>query len=377
MKKNILFISGTRADFGKIKPLINIVKKNSSIFNYNIFVTGMHLLPEYGLTINEFKKSGFNNIHPFSNYGDNQSLDMDIALSNTVKGLSNYIKKYPHDLIVVHGDRLEALSGAIVGSFNNILVAHIEGGEVSGTLDELIRHSVTKLSHLHFVSNKKAKNNIIQLGEREKNIFIIGSPETDVMLSNNLPAKKEALKKYDIPFSNYYLFIYHSVTSELNQLKNNVRELVDGIIASEKNYIVIQSNNDSGSDIIRQEYERFGQYSDRIKILPSIRFEYFLAILKFSKGIIGNSSSGVKEAPVFGVPTINIGTRQYNRTDNRHIIHINELKEELLHVLKKSMNKYDPIKTISKGKSAQLFIDVLIKDFAWKISRQKYFVEMK
>ena len=173
-RKTILFLTGTRADFGKLRPLIDVIKKSKE-FEYYIFVTGMHTLSKYGSTFHEVKDRGYKNFFVYMN--QTKSSDPDIILSNTIIGLGNFVKEISPDLIVVHGDRVEALAGAIVGSFNNILVAHIEGGEISGTLDELIRHSVTKLSHLHFVSNDKAKKRLLQMGELNENIHSIGSPD--------------------------------------------------------------------------------------------------------------------------------------------------------------------------------------------------------
>ena len=169
MKNKIIFLTGTRADFGKMKSIILLLKKNK-LFSIEIFVTGMHLIKRYGYTINEIKKLGINNIYTFNNQKTNDQ--MDVCLSKTIKGFSSLVKKRKPNLIIVHGDRLEALAGAIVGLFNNILVAHIEGGEVSGTVDESIRHSVSKLSHLHFVSNLSSKKRLIQLGEKKSKIFV-------------------------------------------------------------------------------------------------------------------------------------------------------------------------------------------------------------
>ena len=153
--KKILFLSGTRADYGKIKSLIKAIKKSNKYELY-LFITGMHLEKKYGYTIQEIENSEFSKaIFPFINKSHDGR--MDIKLSNTIRGLSDFVINNSIDLIVVHGDRPETLAGAIVGSFNNILVAHIEGGEISGTIDEMIRHSTSKLSHFHFVSNKKAK----------------------------------------------------------------------------------------------------------------------------------------------------------------------------------------------------------------------------
>ena len=155
MKKKIVFITGTRADYGKIKSLINELE-NDSKFEVYIFVTGMHLQQKYGYTYEEILKNNYSNLYTFIN--NNEQPSMDITLTNTINGFSNYIKNVVDpDLIVVHGDRLESLACAIVGSFNNKLVAHIEGGELSGTIDESIRHSISKLSHIHFVTSSNAK----------------------------------------------------------------------------------------------------------------------------------------------------------------------------------------------------------------------------
>src|SRR3972149_5514199 len=178
LRKKILFVSGTRADFGKIKPLIQQVK-DSDDFEYQIFATGMHLLSVYGMTVLEIKKAGFDNIYSFINQDSAITSQMDLVLATTVQGLAYYVREYKPDLLVVHGDRVESLAGALVGCLNNILVAHIEGGERSGTIDELIRHAITKLSHIHFVSNNEARNRLVQMGEISSSIFVIGSPDID------------------------------------------------------------------------------------------------------------------------------------------------------------------------------------------------------
>ena len=165
MKKKIIFLTGTRADFGKMRSII-LELQNGKKFDVEVFATGMHLLRSYGLSVKEIKKVGIKKIYTFLNQKDKSyNRKMDITLSKTVNGFSEFINRKKPDLIVVHGDRLEALAGAIVGAFNNILTAHIEGGELSGTVDNSIRHAVSKLSHLHFVSNNLYKKRLIQLGE--------------------------------------------------------------------------------------------------------------------------------------------------------------------------------------------------------------------
>lgn len=252
-KKKLVFLSGTRADFGKLKSLINICNA-SNFFDVHIFVTGMHLDKKFGYTVDEIRKEGYKNISTFKNY--TSSSRMDIILSNTIKGFSEYINNIKPDLIVVHGDRVEALAGAIAGSLNNFLVSHIEGGEISGTIDELIRHAVTKMSHLHFVSNREAKKRLIQLGELPQSIHVIGSPDIDLMDPSRIPKLDFVKQYYGITFDEFSIAMFHPVTTEENQISKNIKEFIRALIHSKKNYILIFPNNDLGSDLIIQEYSK-------------------------------------------------------------------------------------------------------------------------
>lgn len=372
-KKKIVFLTGTRADFGKLKPLINKVEKSNS-FECFVFVTGMHTLTKYGSTFNEVKKEGYKNIYIYEN--QNNTVDMDIILSNTIKGFSSFIKKINPDMIILHGDRVEPLAGATVGVLNNILVSHIEGGEVSGTVDELMRHAISKLSHLHFVANKEAKRRLIQMGESSNKIFIIGSPDIDVMKSKNLPNIKKAKKKYNIKFNKYSIFIYHPVVNELNSLKKEIKTIIPTLKESKKNYIVVYPNNDKGSNIIINEYKKL-ERENNFKVFPSVRFEYFLTLLKNAEFIIGNSSSGIREAEVYGIPTIDIGTRQANRTKNDQIINVNASKEEILNAIytnkKEEKNK---VNNFGNGDSAEKFYETILDKKFWKTKIQKQFLDL-
>lgn len=270
-KKTIVFLSGTRADFGKLKSLIKITQE-SELFDVHIFVTGMHMLSKYGKTIIEVEKSSFYNIYPFINHDDIEHMDRNLA--KTIEGFSHFVSEIKPDLIVIHGDRIEAMAGAIVGSLNNILVSHVEGGEISGTIDELIRHSISKLSHVHLVSNDEAKNRLVQMGEYEECIFNIGSPDLDLMNSKSLPKLEFVKGYYELEFEKYAILALHPVTTEVKKLKKQVEILVSSILNSGLNYIVIFPNNDLGSNIILEEYERF-KGSKNIKVFPSLRFEFF------------------------------------------------------------------------------------------------------
>lgn len=369
--KKILFITGTRADFGKLKPLMHKVSESTK-FDFLVFVTGMHMLSLYGLTENEVRKAGFKNIRTFINQMEGEP--MEIILANTINGLSRYVHEYQPDMIIVHGDRLEALAGAIVGALRNILVAHVEGGERSGTIDESIRHTITKLSHIHFVANKDAANRVKQLGENPKSIHIIGSPDIDIMLSPNLPSLEIVKQYYEIPFDNYGIAIFHPITTELNRLPSQVNEFVSALLEIKNNYVVIYPNNDPGSKEILSSYECL-KGKKQFRIIPSMRFEYFLILLKHADFIIGNSSSGIREAPLYAVYTINVGNRQKNRFENESIINVNCLTEDIVEAIKKinKMPKLEPCIFFGDGKSAEHFILALEKDDIWSTPRQKEF----
>ena len=372
IKRKIVFLTGTRADFGKLRPLIEIVN-NSNEFECHIFVTGMHTLSRYDFTYREVEKRGYKNVFVFTN--QNNFENTDIMLANTIKGFSNFVKKISPDMIVIHGDRLEALAGAIVGSFNNILVSHIEGGELTGTIDESIRHAVSKLSHIHFVSNEDAKKRLIQMGEIEERIFAIGSPDIDIMMKKDLPTKEGLKKYYDMQFEKYAILIFHPVTTELDDLENQTNELVSGAIDSKRNYVIIYPNNDPGSEIILNVYKKL-ENNANFRIYPSLRFEYFLTLLKNADFIIGNSSSGIIEAEIYSVPTINVGTRQKNRSSNESIMNIESKKEKILDSISKVDGK--EIKSsfsFGDGKSTKRFFDVILSEKIWDVSLQKQFVE--
>ncbi len=374
-KKKIVFLSGTRADYGKLKSLILAVKKNSNL-DYKIFITGMHNLKKYGNTYEEIIKDKFYKYHLFKNQNLNDS--MDIILSKTIKGFSKFVETEKPDLVVVHGDRVEPLGCAIVCTLNNILLAHVEGGEVSGTVDEMLRHSISKLSHLHFVSNVQAKKRLIQMGEDKNHIYQIGSPDLDIMNSETLPKIEKVKKRYGINFKTYGLIIFHPVTTEIKKLNHQIKVLCKAVKNSNKEYVVIYPNNDTGAEIILNNLKKYFN-SKNFKILPSMRFEYFLTLLKNSKVIIGNSSAAVREAPFYGIPTINLGSRQYKRSNQKSIINMDFKEKEILKKLNyffSTDKKFKKSQEFGDGKSAKRFIQIILTKKFYNTKKQKYFVDI-
>ena len=375
-RKRLVFLTGTRADFGKLKSLISITQKSSE-YEVHIFVTGMHMNALYGYTIDEIRKSGLNNIYPFINHDSTDNMDR--TLAKTIEGFSHFVAEIKPDLVVVNGDRVEALAGAIVGSLNNILVAHIEGGEVSGTIDGLIRHAVSKMSHIHLVANEESRSRLIQLGELSKSIFILGSPDLDLMTSNTLPSLGDVKKYYDISFMEYSIAILHPVTTESINSKINAKIFVDALIQSNDSYVVIYPNNDFGSNDILNEYERLKD-NDRFKIFPSLRFEYFLVLLKHSSYIVGNSSAGIREAPFYNVPTVDIGSRQSNRSKGYTIFHasddLNSITESISSAKNFEVINKNQDSIFGKGNSDEIFLNLLNGEDIWSSDCQKLFQDI-
>jgi UDP-N-acetylglucosamine 2-epimerase (hydrolysing) len=370
-KLKIMFLTATRADFGKLKSLMRSVSEAEQL-ECLIFATGMHMLARYGSTIQEIYKSGFQNVHPYINQDGSVSSQMDLVLANTVQGLGLHIRESQPDLLVVHGDRVEALAGAIVGALNNVRVAHIEGGEVSGTVDELLRHAVTKLSHIHFVANEDAAQRLRQMGEDWKSIFIIGSPDTDIMFSTNLPDLAEVKRHYEVPFNNYGIVLYHPVTTERAHVRSNARELADALRASGLNFVVIHPNNDPGADTILEELEQLRELS-RFRFIPSVRFEYFLVLMKHANVVVGNSSAGVREAPAYAVPSVNIGTRQNSRFHCSSIIDVPENSGAIQRALANLPKSLAPVHHFGRGNCAEAFMQVLRSQEIWSLPTQKTF----
>jgi len=302
---------------------------------------------------------------------------MSSALGMSISILSKLIKEIEPHLIVVHGDRLEALAGASVGALSNCLVCHIEGGELSGTVDDLIRHAVSKLLHIHMVANDAAKLRLLQMGEEQANIYVIGSPDLDLMTSQSLPSLSEVREHYQINYLDYAISIFHPVTTEYDSIKRDARNYFSALKQSGDCFVVIYPNNDIGSNYIIDETKRL---DGNFRVFPSIRFESFLTLLKNARYIIGNSSAGIREAPFYGVPAINIGTRQNRRSNEGNAIvntgySIKEITSSI-DAVKQFNRKVESEKLFGDGQSTKRFMDILSTKEFWDIKIQKTFVDM-
>ncbi|MEM9785054.1 MAG: UDP-N-acetylglucosamine 2-epimerase [Pseudomonadota bacterium] len=369
MPRSLLFVTGTRADFGKLEPLA--VATRDAGFDVSFFVTGMHMLARYGLTKLEVHRTTGVNVHEFLNQRADDPQDM--VLAKTVTGFSDFVKEHTPDLVIIHGDRVEALACALVCATNYIRCAHIEGGEVSGTIDEIYRHCNSKLASHHFVSSDDAARRVMALGEATSKIHPIGSPELDFHAGPSGVNIDEVKARYDLPFATFGICVFHPVTSEKAMMGTQADALFSALDASGKNFVVIAPNNDPGSAAIFAAIKRLP--ADRFRVLPSMRFAHFSELMKNAAAMIGNSSAGVREAPFIGLPSLDIGTRQTNRAKAPSVFFADAAEtDKIAAFLQDEWGKsYPRHDAFGGGSAAERFLAILNDDAFWQGSLQKTF----
>lgn len=369
MTRSLLFLTGTRADFGKLEPLAAAARDAGFLVTF--FVTGMHMLGRYGLTKNEVHRTPGVTVHEFLNQrpGDPQ----DLVLAKTIVGFSDYLAESKPDLVVVHGDRVEALAGALVAATNYIRSAHIEGGEVSGTIDEVFRHCNTKLAAQHFVSSEGAAKRVMALGEPAECVHVIGSPELDFHAGPSGVSIAEVRARYDISFSDYGIGIFHPVTSEGSSMGAQAKALFGAMQASGRQFVLVAPNNDPGSEAIFDVINALP--ADQFRVIPSMRFAHFSELMKNAACMVGNSSAGVREAPFMGLASLDVGTRQTNRALAPSVTacaasDVKAIDAFLSHEWGKATPRHSGFGT---GRAADRFVAVLQDNAFWAQSLQKEF----
>jgi UDP-N-acetylglucosamine 2-epimerase (hydrolysing) len=367
--RKILFVTGTRADFGKLEPLA--IAARDAGFAVSFFVTGMHMLERYGLTKVEVHRMPGVQVYEFLNQrpGDPQ----DMILAKTVIGFSDFVTEHAPDLIVVHGDRVEALACALVAATNYIRSAHVEGGEVSGTIDEIFRHCNSKLAAHHFVSSEEAGKRVAALGEPTENIHAIGSPELDFHAGNSGVTLDQVRTRYDIPWADYGISVFHPVTSEAASMGQQAADLYAALQATGRNFVLIAPNNDPGSEAIFDIIRALPR--DQFRLIPSMRFSHFSELMKNAAMMVGNSSAGVREAPFLGIPSIDIGTRQTNRSFAPSIKALKAADHAgISNFIAANWGKrFAPHTAFGEGRAADRFVDVISDNNFWDRGLQKEF----
>jgi UDP-N-acetylglucosamine 2-epimerase (hydrolysing) len=368
--KKLLFVTGTRADFGKLEPLAHAAQQAG--FEIGFFITGMHMMGRYGETRLEVKRFAGAEFFEFVNQREGDALEF--ILSKTILGFSDFVHEHRPDLVIIHGDRVEALAASIVCAMRYIRSAHIEGGEVSGTIDESIRHCNTKLCATHFVSSEAARQRVLALGEAPDRVFNIGSPELDTHARPSGVTIEEVKERYAIPFDDYGIVIFHPVTSEADTIGAQAKSLFACLEASGKNFVVIAPNNDPGTDEIFAVIEALPK--ERFRLIPSMRFNYFSELMKNAAVMVGNSSAGVREAPFLGLPSLDVGTRQNDRSQAESIKPCSAFQVEAIasFLVNNWTQRQSEDQAFGSGQAAAGFIGHLQKPNFWTMSAQKVFV---
>jgi UDP-N-acetylglucosamine 2-epimerase (hydrolysing) len=365
--KKLLFVTGTRADFGKLEPLAKAAQLAG--FEITFFITGMHMMQRYGETRLEVKRFAGAEFIEFVNQREGDALDF--ILAKTILGFSDFVHERRPDLVVIHGDRVEAMAASIVCAMRYIRSAHIEGGEVSGTIDESIRHCNTKLCATHFVSSEDAKARVLSLGEAPERVFNIGSPELDTHAQPSGVSIEEVKARYAIPFDDYGIVIFHPVTSEVDSMGAQAASLFGCLVQSGKHFVVIAPNNDPGTDDIFAVIEALPK--DRFRLIPSMRFNYFSELMKNAAVMVGNSSAGVREAPFLGLPSLDVGSRQNNRAQADSIFGCSAFDQEKIQLFLTNQwhHRYKVDASFGNGMASDQFVQVLNVDKYWKVNIQK------
>ena len=346
--KKILFISTSRADYGLLKELIVETQKlNRETF---LLISGSHLSKEFGKTISEIKKDKIKNIIQKKILDKKfKGTDTSNYLIKSIKITRDVIKKLKPDVLIILGDRYEMLGSAIAAMVFRIPIAHIHGGEITqGALDDSIRHSITKFSHLHFPIHEQYRKRLIQLGENPKSIFNFGGLGAHAISKTRVLNKKELEKKLKINFNKKIILVtFHPVTLEKNESKNQIQNLIKFLNTLNDYIIIVTSPNfDNEAHIIKKELLRLVKKRENHYYFDSLGSQSYISLMKIAYLVIGNSSSGVLETPSFGTKTINIGNRQSGRIISDNIINcdynFSSIQEAFLKVLKKSKKTSNP-----------------------------------
>lgn len=336
--RKILYISGTRADFGLMKNTLREINSDPNMELY-IIATGMHLMDEFGNSIDEIKDEQFN-LHIINQTFKEDSREaMAIFVGNLIVELTDIISKIQPDIILLLGDRGEMLAGAIVGSYLQIPIAHVHGGDISSTVDDAVRHAITKLSNIHFSASEKSAKRILQMGEQNKYVFNVGAPGLDSIINDSKNIDIDKIKeKYNI-HKDFAIVLQHPVSLEIDKSKDQIKETLEAVTKSDLQIILIYPNADAGG---RSMIEVIDEYSEKINdktkfnTYENIPHDDFIGLLNIATLLIGNSSSGIIESSSFKLPVINIGTRQNGREKSTNVIDVDYNSGEILKAINKS-----------------------------------------
>lgn len=338
MKRTICVITGTRADYGILYPVMRAIQSSSRL-SLSCIVTGMHLMPAFGYTVKEIRKDGFpvDYCIDVTTAGDTARA-MASSAGKLLSRLSDVLAQHRPDILLLLGDRSEMLVSAVAANCLQIPVAHIHGGERSGHIDEVFRHAITKLAHIHFPATRTSALRIRRLGEDPRRIFTAGAPALDRILSDDYMSAEEIVSVYGIePGTQYLMVVQHPTAVDAGSAAEHVRTTMDAVTASALPAVVIYPNADPGG---RSIIGALRAYRSRpgVQIHKSLPHRDYLGLMRHAAALVGNSSSGIIEAPSFHVPVINIGGRQAGRERGANVIDVPYDKQQILAGIRRALN---------------------------------------
>lgn len=338
-KRQILFVTGSRGEYGYIRPIIEKLKR-SEVLDYSTVVTNMHLLPEFGSSIREFKKDDIRvDYRIFMALSGYSNITMVKSLGVFMLSFADIIENKKPDFILLAGDRGEQLVAAIVGAHMNIPVAHIQAGEVSGNIDGITRHAISRFTHIHFASNEDAYQRLIKMGEEKFRTFHVGAPQLDELNNRNYSNRRLIKEKFSIDLNKpLILVVQHPVTEQSAYSGHQMTVTMSAIAGIGHQAIIIYPNNDAGSMAIQDCILQ--NRNINIRVERNLARHDYIGLLNIASVIVGNSSCGIIEAPSFKLPAVNIGRRQEGRLQAKNVINVLE---------------HDPIKIISAIQKALSF----------------------
>ncbi|MBN1645710.1 UDP-N-acetylglucosamine 2-epimerase (hydrolyzing) [Candidatus Woesearchaeota archaeon] len=340
-KRKIAVLTGTRADYGYLKPVMKAIMENPQL-ELCVIATGMHLMQKYGYTYNEIENDGFKNIIKVDiNQKDETCLSVAESMGTAVKKIAQTLDRTKPEFLLVLGDRSETLAGVIAAVYMNIPVAHIHGGDsAKAGLDESARHAITKFAYVHFPATSKSSERIKKLGEEDWRIHRTGTPMLDVILHEKTPDKRTLFKKYKLDHEKKLaVVVQHSVSTQPEMAGEQMRETLYAIneICEKDGYqaVIIYPNSDAGGDKIINEIKKYEKLPN-IQAHRSLKQEDYLGLLKYAAVLIGNSSSGIIESSSFKLPVVNIGIRQDDRERSTNVIDVKHNKADIVKAIKKA-----------------------------------------
>ncbi len=337
--KKIAVVTATRAEYGLLSPVIKQLrsKENEGLL-VEVIVTGTHLSEQYGLTVNDIQERiDYKIIIPVESANE---LNISENQAETLVKFTKLFKEKRYDAIMLLGDRYETLAIAIAAGNTRTPIIHLCGGDTTeGAMDEWIRHSITKISYLHFVTNEQSRRRVIQLGENPDRVFNYGSTSIDNIMTVADMGRKEALEAVGLDDCKYALCTYHPVTLDDDKVDEQIEEFLASIKAfPDIQFIVMKSNADQGGARINSILENAKGDIKNIQVFSSLGIRLYLSLMKFAEFVIGNSSSGIIEAPAVRVPTVNIGDRQRGRLQSESIINCSKDKQSIIDAINKAMS---------------------------------------